>query len=440
MNKIKTFKPIIGLEVHVELDTSSKMFCGCSANHFRVKPNTHTCPVCLGLPGALPVPNQQAIDWTILLGLALNCRVNQFSKFDRKNYFYPDLAKGYQISQYDLPFCQQGYLEIEANDQFKKIRINRVHLEEDTGKLIHRGDSSLIDFNRSGVPLVEIVTEPDINSAEEAVTYLKKLRQIVRCLKVSNADMEKGSMRLEPNISLSQTGDLPNYKVEIKNINSFKFAKKAIDRELDRQEKILKAGQTPDQETRGFNEKTGQTYVQRSKEEAADYRYFPEPDIPPITISEAKIKQLKQALPELPEQKQIRFVKVYGLDSHSVGILLKNNHLAEYFEAVAKLAPKQAVKIAKLIINKKVNIKQVSPLELIKQMEKSQTDQIDDQVQIKTWVGEAIKASPQAVKDLQTGKPAAIGVLIGQVMRLSAGNAKVDLVREIILSEIKTES
>src|SRR5665811_680442 len=327
------YKPVIGLEVHIELKTKSKMFCSCSADYFGKKPNSHTCPVCLGLPGALPVPNKTAIEWCLRIGSALNCSLLEFSKFDRKNYFYPDLAKGYQISQYDKPFCKNG--EIEINN--KKIGITRVHMEEDTGKLIHasiRGEKmSLIDFNRSGVPLVEIVTEPEFENANEVTTYLKKLQQIVRYLNVSNADMDKGDMRLEPNISLIKNGEksLPKYKVEVKNINSFKFVKKAIEYETKRQLEILKKGEIPVQETRGWDENKQKTTSQRVKEEANDYRYFPEPDIPPLRFEKDYLNKIKNTLLEFADQKTERFTKEYSISKYDAEILTREKTTADFF-------------------------------------------------------------------------------------------------------------
>ncbi len=347
-----TYEPVIGMEIHVELATKSKMFCGCPADHFAKKPNTQTCPVCLGLPGALPVPNKKSIEWTIKLGLALGCEIPLFSKFDRKNYFYPDLPKGYQISQYDQPFCVNGALH--------GVRIRRVHLEEDTGKLQHTTIEgkrvTLVDFNRSGVPLVEIVTEPDIRSGEEAKEFLKKLYQIVRYLDISDADMEKGSMRLEPNISVRPTGikDLPNYKVEVKNINSFNFVKKAIEYEVNRHVALIESGETPVQETRGWNEGKGITVSQRRKEEAYDYRYFPEPDIPPIRWDSSQITEIKSQIPELPNEKAMRFKKEYQLNAYDTGLLTDTRQLADYFEECVKINKIPAKKLANWIINKKV--------------------------------------------------------------------------------------
>lgn len=478
----KKFIPIIGIEVHIELKTKSKMFCGCPANHFRVKPNTHTCPVCLALPGALPVPNKQAIEWCLLLGMALDCRPAKESKFDRKNYFYPDLPKGYQISQYDMPFARNGELKLRVkSEKLKVIRINRVHMEEDTAKLIHRRLKSantmreekytLIDFNRSGVPLVEIVTEPDIQSSEEAVIYLKKIQQIIRYLGVSDCDMEKGSMRCEVNVSLkkstsevfedftSEVCKLPNYKVEIKNINSFKFVKKAIEYEIERQKKILESGKTPLQETRGFDESRGVTYLQRTKEEAHDYRYFPEPDIPAFKISNfpacrssaraGRQFPISKKLPELPDKKIKRFVKNYGLSEYNARILTATRELADYFDEVAKLAKSGKVdvrshsdyqhfieKVAKLIVNKKVNIKKFTPRQLLKHLQKQKTDKVSDQDQLTEIIDRVLKQNQKAVQDYKKGKKEAMGFLIGQVMRETAGKAEAGVVKGLLIEKL----
>lgn len=428
------YTPIIGLEVHVELKTKSKMFCSCSAAYFGEKPNTHTCPVCLGLPGALPVPNKLAIEWCIKIALALNCTINEYSKFDRKNYFYPDLAKGYQISQYDLPFGEKGYIELKNG---KRIGITRVHMEEDTGKLSHQEIDgkkvSLIDFNRSGVPLVEIVTEPDFDNALDVKEYLEKLQQIVRYLDVANADMEKGEMRLEPNISLTTTpGKLPNYKVEVKNINSFKFVEKAINFELKRQEEILEKGERPAQETRGWNEDKGKTFSQRSKEDAQDYRYFPEPDIPPIVMTKAEISKLKDEVPELQDKKAARFEKEFGLPSYDADILTREKALADYFEKIAKnksgtLEPKA---IANWIINKKIDYKQVSPKELIKQITTAKQVATIDEKELQKFIDEVLIENEKAVTDYKNGKETVIMFLLGQTMRKIGKKVDTKLVLE----------
>lgn len=337
---------IIGMEIHAELKTKSKMFCSCNNDSIGKAPNTTVCPICLGHPGTLPVPNKQAIEWTLLIGLALGCKINKKSKFDRKNYFYPDLPKGYQISQYDLPFCYQGNLEINK----KKIDITRIHLEEDTGKSFHPKDSkdTLIDFNRAGTPLVELVTEPTITSAEEAKLFCQAYQRVLRFLDVSNANMEKGEMRCEANISLQKKDsweyhdglivsknkkDL-NPKVEIKNINSFRAVEKAINYEIQRQSKALDNKEKILPETRGWDEKKGLTVAQRIKESAADYRYFPEPDIPPIIISDDWINKIKSNLVELPNAKKKRFEQQYGLKSSSAETIANDKNLASFFENV----------------------------------------------------------------------------------------------------------
>lgn len=413
------YKPVIGLEVHVELKTKSKMFCGCFADYFGQKPNTHTCPICLGLPGALPVPNRKAIDWCVTIGLALNCKIADFSKFDRKNYFYPDLAKGYQISQYDEPFCKKGFVRLSNG---KKIGITRVHMEEDTGKLIHSGDSTLIDFNRSGVPLVEIVTEPDFENASEVVECLKELQRIVRYLDVSDADMEKGNMRLEPNISLQKenASSLPNYKVEVKNINSFRFAEKAIEYEIKRQQEILESGNVPSQETRGWNEIKNKTISQRSKEAAHDYRYFPEPDIPPIRLSASQISNLKSQMPELPEAKLKRLQKEYGLSSYNSQIITRDKETADYFEKAfidGKTNNVPAKDIANYIINQKINPSELLPAELIRKIiSVKQTISISDDA-LEKIITNTININKKAVEDYRRGKTNVLMFLVGQVIR-----------------------
>ena len=340
MKEIK-YKPTIGLEIHAELKTKTKMFCNCLNETWKIgeqnlEPNKNVCPICLGHPGTLPVINKNAVEFVIKAGLALNCKIREKSKFDRKQYFYPDLPKGYQISQYDQPLCEKGFIEINN----KKIRITRIHLEEDTGKLTHTKDSSLVDYNRAGVPLMELVSEPDIESGAEAKEFCQELQRIFRELKISDAEMQKGQMRCEVNISLKDTDKNPDKlgtKVEIKNLNSFKAVERSINYEILRQSKILNTGGEIIQETRGWDENKQETFSQRIKEGSADYRYFPEPDLPPINFSkksEINIEKIKRELPELPQQKRQRFIQQYGFKTADAKILTSNPDLADYTENV----------------------------------------------------------------------------------------------------------
>lgn len=415
-----SWQTVLGFEVHIELATQSKMFCGCPADHFGVAPNTQVCPVCLGLPGALPVPNATAIESCIKLGLALGCEINQTSKFDRKNYFYPDLPKGYQITQYDVPFCHSGSL--------LSHKITRVHMEEDTGKLQHSGAETLIDFNRSGVPLVEVVTEADFKDSDDSDRFLKELQQIVRTLKISTADMEKGSMRLEANISVRHPGDpLPNYKVEIKNVNSFRFIKKAIDFEVMRQVKILESGTNPVQETRGFKESTGETFSQRTKEEAHDYRYFPDPDIPPLEFTKSQIEAWRNELPELPAQKRFRLIQL-GLTATTATILVDSPiRYAKFTELSANHDP---VDVAKLLVN----------LPEDKVYDASINRSIDapsiSETEIRGTATRVIAANPKAVADIKSGKTQVIFFLIGQIKK-ELGEIDISLTKKIFEKLIK---
>ena len=415
-----TYQLICGAEIHVELKTKSKMFCGCKNDPFHApKPNCYTCPVCLGLPGALPVPNKKAVEDTILLGLALHSTISEVSKFDRKHYFYPDLPKGYQISQYDQPLCLGGYVDTS----FGRVNITRIHLEEDTAKLQHAEVDgkkvSLIDFNRSSVPLMEIVTEPDIHSAEQAKEFLKKIRDIVRALGISDADMEKGSMRLEANISLSPDGKLPNYKVEVKNINSFRFYGLAIDSEIKRQTEVLDKGETPIQETRGFRQDGATTVSQRTKEEAADYRYFPEPDIPTLIISREMVESIRTRLTTLPDEAVDELMK-QGISASTAKILIQNPEMVTFIEQVKKINEKHVVSAANAIVNKKIDLKQVTPEEYCKSVDKQGERKIADVSILEA----AIQKNPKAVQDYLTGNSGATGVIMGKVMR--DGGGKID--------------
>lgn len=436
MGKKSSWNPIIGLEVHVELKTKSKMFCSCPNKHFNQKPNTQTCPLCLGLPGALPVANKKAIEAGIIIALALDCQINKNFWFDRKNYFYPDLPKGYQISQHFSPLGIKGRVPFLINGQFKKIGISDVHLEEDTAKLIHEKSETLIDFNRSGVPLLEIVSQPEIHSSEEAKAYLKRIQQTIRWLGLSDCDMEKGSMRLEVNISLNQNpNQLPNYKVEIKNLNSFRFAEKAIDYEIKRQTSLLEKGAKLKQETRGFNSEKGVTYIQRIKESAKEYRYFPEPDLPPFKITDPEIKKLKKAISDLPWLWEEKIIKA-GIPWPWTQIICQTREKARLFWQAKELDPKISPrKIANWLVNKPA-APGIGPRKLITLI-KQETAKFDlTEKEILKTVKEVVKENPKAAEDYRNGKTQAIGFLIGQIQRKTKGKAEPKLTAELIKNQL----
>jgi len=486
------FKTTIGLEIHFESKTRSKMFCSCLNNPDEKTPNKNVCPICMGHPGTLPVINEEAINNIILTGLALNCEVQQYSKFDRKSYFYPDLPKGYQISQYDMPLCKNGHLDIRLDDgTVKRIRINRIHMEEDTGRLLHSPDgSSLVDFNRAGVPLMELVTEPDMNSAEEARKFAQELQLILRYADVSDADMEKGQMRCEVNISLSETSELGT-KVEIKNLNSFRVVEKSIEFEIKRQKELLEEGKKVVQETRGWHDTKQITMEQRGKEDAFEYRYFPEPDLPPLNISEDKIKKIMAKLPELPEEKRARFKEEYCLDDRSADFYIKNPDVANYFEKVVselgawlkdmdaenscssatKLCSNyittdlQAIikednfsgnleekitaenfaeficmisrgdmssKIAKIVLSEMYKTKS-DPSDII---EKEGLAQISDSAEIENIIKKVLESNSKAVEDYKKGKQNSFTFLVGQIMAASKGKANPQSVAELLKKEL----
>ncbi|HHW30770.1 MAG TPA: Asp-tRNA(Asn)/Glu-tRNA(Gln) amidotransferase subunit GatB [Clostridiaceae bacterium] len=475
------YETVIGLEIHAELNTKSKIFCECSTK-FASKPNENTCPVCTGLPGTLPVLNEEVVNLAIKAGIALNCNINMINKMDRKNYFYPDLPKAYQISQYDLPICTGGFVEFECEGKTVKVRINRIHIEEDAGKLIHLEDEpySLIDYNRAGVPLIEIVSEPDMHSPLEAVTFLRTLKSILEYCEISDCRMEQGSLRCDANISLRPAGSKQFYtKVEIKNINSFKELQKALEDEENRQRKLYQAeeGYKVIQETRRWDSLRGKTVSMRTKEEAHDYRYFPEPDLLPVIIKENTIKHIKGTLPELPAEKSQRFIKDYNLTESEVEILVRDKALSEFFEnAIKEGAPPKAAAnwilgdllrimndkklsteeipvkpayLSKLIaliekgsisntaakgIFKELFVKDIDPEELIKA---KGLEQISSEEEIIKLVEQAFKDNPQSVEDFKNGKTQAVGFLIGQVMKASKGKANPKLVKELVDAELR---
>jgi len=434
------YSPLIGLEVHVELNTKSKMFCGCPSDHFGKAPNTQTCPVCLGLPGALPVPNKKAIQSCIKIGLALNCTINHLSKFDRKQYSYPDLPKGYQISQYDQPFCSDGFVLLESG---KRIGIERVHQEEDTGKLQHTildgKKVTLVDYNRSGVPLVEIVSRPDMESSVEAKEYLKKIHELIRAIGVSSADMEKGEMRLEPTINVKiedERGVFYTPLVEVKNINSFNFASQAIDYEIKRQiEEFEKTGiekSATNKTTRGYDSVKKITFLQRTKEEAKDYRYFPEPDIPPFVLDDDYIETIRQELPFLPDQIIATLVSE-GVEPKYAKVLYANEKALIAFNRNKNEEGIDKAKLSSLIANKKIDIDKDIP----SQYQKLNQVGITDISILASIVEEIIAANPGLVADYKKGKTTVLGFFVGQAMKATGGKADPRTLNILIVDRLK---
>lgn len=433
------YQLVCGMEVHAELKTATKMFCGCKNDPFHApKPNIYTCPVCLGMPGGLPVANRTAIEWTIKLGVALGCKINLFSHFDRKNYFYPDLPKGYQISQYDQPFCYDGKLETE----FGPVRIRRIHLEEDTAKLLHKTIDgkkvSLIDFNRSSVPLIEIVTEPDIISPEHAKAYGKTLRQILRFMDIADCDMEQGGMRLEANVSIRPVGEkeLPVYKVELKNINSFRFLEKAVAYEMERQACELNEGKTPIQETRGWNDDKGETFTQRVKEDAEDYRYFPDPDLPPLRFTEEQINEWCAELPELPAARKARWTTDYNIDTKYADVLLEERESADWADQVFAAAARKQLKVnalANAIVNKKVAVKVGESAEAVLAAFAvlHQTESVDEN-ELEQTIDAVIAENADAVAQYKAGKTQIFGFFMGQVQRRLGKKIDMQVVKNAI--------
>jgi len=437
---------VLGLEIHLHLNTKRKMFCRCSADIWEKEPNTATCPTCLGLPGALPVPNLEAIQKTQLLGLALGCKLNSNSRFDRKHYFYPDLPKGYQISQYKQPFCINGRLELDSGNI---AYIERVHLEEDVAKSFHEEDKTLVDFNKSGVPLVEVVTTPCFRNISDAVDYCKQIQLIVRALGIGEVNMERGQMRLEANISLrtkemEDKDELPIYKVEVKNINSFKFMEKAVKMEIVRQREILESGNTPSQENRGFKEGAKGTVSQRSKEEAKDYRYFPEPDIPPMEFDNKYIEDIRKKLPELPNQTKKDLIENYNLSKNTARVLVENlgfQYINKFKDLVKKgLEPNKA---ANLLINK-LELRELPTQEILNKLEELSSEANNgnsdaELAKLEEVVVKILEQNNKAVEDYKKGKEASLQFLIGMVMREVGRKLDPLIVKKILTEKINVK-
>lgn len=476
------YEPVIGLEVHVQLATRTKIFCGCPTS-FGAPPNTNVCPVCLGLPGALPVLNRRAVEMAMKAALALNCRIRPVSRLARKNYFYPDLPKGYQISQYDEPLAEHGWVEIRVNGAVKRVGITRVHIEDDAGKSLHEGfrDSdrySYIDLNRCGTPLIEIVSEPDLRSSDEAYAYLTELKQVLQFVDVSSCDMEKGHLRCDANVSVRRRGaERFGTKVEVKNLNSFRFLKMALDYEIERQVWVIESGGEIFQETRLFDPDTGETSGMRSKEHAHDYRYFPEPDLMPLKISAAWLERVKSEMPELPAAKRRRFIEEYQLREYDAEVLTASRALSEYFERAAQVSgdprgaanwvmgdlmgalkadgreivdsPVTAENLGRLValiskgeisgkIGKEVFARMFAtgdPPEQI--IEREGLRQISDAGALEKVVEEVLAANPKQVEQYRSGKTAVLGFLVGQVMKATRGQANPALVNQILKERLQ---
>lgn len=475
----KQYETVIGLEVHIELSTKTKIFCGCPSE-FGGAPNTHTCPVCTGMPGALPVLNQKVVEYALKLGIATNCRIHQYCRFDRKNYFYPDNPQNYQISQLYLPICYDGWLEICVPGGTKRVRIHEMHMEEDAGKLIHDDweDCSLVDYNRSGVPLVEIVSEPDMHTAEEVTAYLEKLRMICQYLGISDCKLQEGSMRADVNLSVREAGSSGlGVRTEMKNLNSFKAIAHAIAGERERQIELLEGGHKVVQETRRWDDNKESSYAMRSKEDAKDYRYFPDPDLPPVIISDGMIEELKQQQPEFQGERARRYQKEYGLTEYDANILTQSKHLADLFEETAQLSgyPKKTanwlmgeglrilrekgmepeeftftpVHLADLIkaaergeINQK-NARKVfgriveSDIEPLAYMKAQDLVTVSDSGAVRAAVEKVLAGNPAAVEDFHSGKEKVIGFLVGQVMREMKGKADPGQAKELLTEALR---